>query len=217
MSTTPSRTFTAVVAVVGLLSLTACAVGPGSTPPTSRATDDSALATAAPAPPVGEVRATGTVMDAGGTIELCLGPVAESYPPQCSGVPVSGWSWEGVEGSESSGDMRWGAYAVTGAFDGETFTITGPPMLLALYDPLPAEDPTGGKPGSTPESELIAIQDRLPSLLGDDGAVYLSSFPEEGRLRVDVVWDDGTLQAAADEDFGENVVVIRSALFELDD
>ena len=32
--------------------------------------------------------AQGTVMDVGGDAELCLGPVAESYPPQCSGIPV---------------------------------------------------------------------------------------------------------------------------------
>ena len=217
MSTTHSRTFAAVVAVVGLLSLSACAAGPGSAPPTSRADDGPALATAVPAPPDGEVRGLGTVMDAAGTVELCLGPVAESYPPQCSGVPISGWSWDGVEGSESGGDVRWGAYAVTGTYDGETFTVTQPPMLLALYDPMPQEDPTGGEPGNTPESRLIEIQDGLPEVLGSDGQMYLSSFPDMGRLWVDVLWDDGTLQAAADEDYGDDVVVIRSALQALDE
>ena len=23
----------------------------------------------------------------------CLGPIAESYPPQCRGLPVEGWDW----------------------------------------------------------------------------------------------------------------------------
>ena len=113
--------------------------------------------------------------------------------------------------------MRWGAYAVTGTYDGETFTVTQPPTLLALYDPMPQEDPTGGEPGSTPESRLIEIQDGLPEVLGADGQVYLSSFPDMGRLWVDVLWDDGTLQAAADEDYGDGVVVIHSALQALDE
>jgi hypothetical protein len=44
------------------------------------------------------------------------------------------------------------------------------------------------------------------------GASYLSSSPQDGRLWVDVVWDDGTWQKAADDDYGADVVVIRSAL-----
>ena len=205
----------AAASLVGLLALSACASGPGSAPPTSDSTSEPALATAVPAPPVGEVRGTGTVMDVAGTIELCLGAVAESYPPQCSGVPIVGWSWDGVDGSESSGDVRWGAYAVTGTYDGRTFTMTQPPLLLALYDPIASDDPVGGEPGAIPESELIAIQDGLPAVLGDDGSQYLGSFPEKGRLWVDVVWDDGTLQSAAAEDYGADVVVFRSALHEI--
>ncbi len=151
-------------------------------------------------------------MDIGGSVELCLGAVAESYPPQCAGVPMTGWTWDGVEGAERSGEVSWGAYAVTGRYDGETFTLTGQPMLLALYDPMAPEDPTGGGTGDTAEPRLIEIQDQLPELLGDDGASYLGSFPDRGYLWVDMVWDDGTLQDAADEDFGDDVVVIRSAL-----
>ena len=151
-------------------------------------------------------------MDSGGTVELCLGAVAESYPPQCSGVPLVGWSWDNVKGAESSGDVTWGAYAATGRYDGETFTMTQPAMLLALYDPMMSNDPTDGSTGDTPERELLAIQERLPDLLGDDGSVYFSAYPERGYLWVDVLWDDGTLQAAADDEFGAGVVVIRPAL-----
>lgn len=39
--------------------------------------------------------------------------------------------------------------------------------------------------------------------------------PVEGRLVVDVVWDDGTLQQAADDDYGSDVIVIRSAIREV--
>ncbi len=153
----------------------------------------------------------GTVMDVGGSVELCLGPVAESYPPQCSGLPVQGWTWDGVEGSESSGDTTWGAYAVQGTYDGESFTVTRPPIMLALYDPMMIEDPTGGVPGTADEATLLRIQEELPAALGSS---YLSSSPQDGRLWVDVVWDDGTWQRAADDDFGADVVVIRSALRE---
>ena len=137
-------------------------------------------------------------MDTDGVVELCLGPIAESYPPQCSGIPVSGWSWDGVEGSESSGDVIWGAYAVQGTFDGEKFTVTQPPIMLALYDPMPFPDPTDGKPGAGDEADARSrSRTSCPALLGD---AYLSSYPENGRLWVDVVWDDGTWQDAADAD-----------------
>lgn len=148
-------------------------------------------------------------MDVGGEAQLCLGPVAESYPPQCTGIPLEGWSWDGVEGSESSGDARWGAYAVHGRYDGETLTVTGPPILLALYDPIRPEDPTGGEPGTADTAMLEQIQGELPERLGDQ---FVSSSIENGYLWVDVVWDDGTLQDAADAAYGDGVVVVRSAL-----
>jgi len=162
-----------------------------------------------PAPPEGEVAAQGTVMDVGGEVELCLGAVAESYPPQCSGIPMDIWSWDNIEGSETSGDVTWGAYAVQGTYDGKAFSVTQPPVMLALYDPMPFPDPTGGKAGNGDDDTLAGIQEELPDLLGDD---YLSSYPENGYLWVDVVWDDGTLQDAADADYGDRVVVIRSAM-----
>lgn len=162
-------------------------------------------------PPEGEVAATGTVLDTGGVTQLCLGAVAESFPPQCSGIPLEGWAWGGLEGAESSGDVTWGAYAVRGTYDGETFTSVQPPILLALYDPIRPEDPTGGKPGKGDEATLAAIQDELPEKLGD---AYLASYPQDGRLWVDVVWDDGSRQAAVDAEYGADTVVIRSAITE---
>ena len=182
----------------------AAADAPGSSSPAP-------LGSVTPVPPAGEVSAVGTVLDAVGEPELCLGPVAESYPPQCSGIPLEGWTWDGVEGAESSGDVTWGAYAVQGTYDGEAFTVTQPPIMLALYDPMATEDPTGGEPGAGDEATLAAIQDELPDRLGDS---YLSSYPQDGWLWVDVVWDDGTWQDAADAEYGPDVVIVRSALRE---
>ena len=187
--------------------LSACATTGGSSPGTPSA--GMPLGAVAPAPPEGDVIGLGTVMDVAGEVELCLGPIAESYPPQCSGIPVAGWSWDGVEGSDASGDVRWGAYAVQGVYDGTSFTVTQQPILLALYDPMVPDDPFGGGPGTADEATLLAIQEELPERLGTD---YFSSWPQDGRLRVEVLWDDGTWQRAADAEFGTGVVVIEPAL-----
>ena len=196
----------ALLAASALL-LAACATPSGSAPSGPPAGDR--LGAVAPSPPDGEVIGQGTVLDAGGDAELCMGAVAESYPPQCSGIPLENWSWDGVEGSEQSGDVRWGAYAVQGMYNGTSFQVTQPPILLALYDPMVPDDPYGGEPGNADEATLTGIQDDLPGRLR---AAYLSSWPEDGRLRVQVIWDDGAWQRAADEEFGEGVVVVESAL-----
>ena len=48
--------------------------------------------------PDGEVRTSGlvTVLDAGTGPELCLGAVAESYPPQCGGPALEDFDWGDV-------------------------------------------------------------------------------------------------------------------------
>lgn len=151
-------------------------------------------------------------MDVDGEAELCLGALLESYPPQCSGVRLHGWSWDGVEGSETSGDATWGSYVVQGSYDGKRLTVTQPPILLALYDPRAPVDPTDGKPGPADDATLTTVQDEIHDALGDQA---LGSTPRDGRLWVDVVWDDGTLQDAADATFGDDVVLIQSAFREV--
>lgn len=117
-----------VAAVSGLLlasaALTACASGAGS-----------ALPPDAESPAEFSVVAVGTVFDTGGDVRLC-GMVLESFPPQCGGEGLSldGWSWDGLDGAESSGELTWGAYAVSGSYDDGTLTVAGDPVMLALYD-----------------------------------------------------------------------------------
>ena len=79
---------------------------------------------------------TTTVLDDGDGAELCLGVVAQSLPPQRSGIPVDGWSWRDVEGEESASGVTWGEFHVVGTFDGEGFALVdaGPPK------PYPVED-----------------------------------------------------------------------------
>lgn len=192
----------AAVIAVAALALSGCAT------PAAGGTSGQSLGTTYPPPPTGEVAAQGTVMDVAGEVKLCLGGIAESYPPQCSGIPLEGWSWEGIDGSETSGDTRWGAYALQGTYDGSAFTSTQPPIMLALYDPAPSTD-MNVEPADTPEDRLIAIQADMSRRFGAD---FLSSSIDQGHVWVDVVWDEDTWQNAADEEFGESVVIIRSAL-----
>ena len=215
MSTTQRRLILAVASVVGVLVLSACTTGPGSSaiPTSTTVPSDQRIENAHPKPPEGRVIGVGTVLDDSDDVALCMGAIMESYPPQCNGVPLDDWTWEGVEGSESSGDITWGAYAVYATYDGERLTRTDPPIMLALFDTVAPEDPTGGIEGSTPDDELTRVRDDISARLGADA---LSVGTERGYVWVQVVWDDGTLQDAVDAEYGEDVAVVTSALREID-
>ncbi|WP_314423630.1 hypothetical protein [uncultured Microbacterium sp.] len=209
---TISRTLasaSATVAVTALLALSGCATDAGSSPAPTSAPAGLPSSPPVVAPPEGPVTAAGMVIDAAGDVEICLGGVMESYPPQCVGVPVDGWTWDQVDGSESIGEVRWGSYAIRGAYDGERFALTDPPTLLALYDPMPIEDPTRGVPGTSTDRELSLVQDEVFPWLGADA---LTAGPERGYVWVQVVWDDGTLQDAVDTAYGKGVVIVTSAI-----
>ncbi len=162
----------------------------------------------------GEVLGIGTVLQRDGAApSFCLGPVAESYPPQCGGPAIVGWDWDAVDGEESASGVTWGAYAVQGTWDGTRLTVTRPPILLALYDPMRDEpDPRLDDPrnaGDTSERRLLEIQGELHNL---DLTDILTSSTMNGRLLIDVVFDDGALQRYLDGRYGKDVVVVRSAL-----
>ena len=71
-----------------------------------------------------EVPSPVVVMDVGRP-ELCLGPVAESYPPQCGGPAIRGWRWHDHAGHYEQVDrVRWGEFRVEGYFDGDEFVVT---------------------------------------------------------------------------------------------
>lgn len=169
--------------------------------------------TEVPAAP-GQVRSANlaTVMDTGsGTVELCLGPVAESYPPQCGGPAITNWVWSEHRGMfEQQGDVRWGTFAVTGTWDGTSFTVDEA-VPGALYDPM-FEEPT---PLPEPardytQSELEAMAEDLGDLPGAQGA-----YADDGHLLVDVIYDDGSIQDWADQEYGDDVVVVTPALVDV--
>jgi len=170
-----------------------------------------------PSPPVtipadGEVLGQGTVLQLDGEpAEFCLGAVAESYPPQCSGPEIVGWDWATVDGEESASSVTWGTYAVQGTWDGERMTVTQPPIMLALYDPMMIPDPfrDPANAGDTAEAELAKIQSEVHEL---DSVRALYSGVENGYLFVSVIYDDGQVQQYFDELYGPEVVVVESAL-----
>ncbi len=212
MSTSHSRMVLAAVTLLGVCGLAACSSGSGAAPAPTSSASPTWHAASVP-PPEGRVIGTGMVLDVSGEPQLCLGIVAESYPPQCSGLPLDGWTWDGVDGSESDGDTTWGTYAVYGTFDGERYTVTDPPIMLALYDPVRPEDPTGGGEGTSSEADLAQVSDELSSSVGRD---VLTLWTERGYVWVQVVWDDGSVQNAMDAAYGDGVVVVTSALREID-
>ena len=204
--------------------------GTGSDPTGDRGSGP--MPTSVPAAP-GGVRTRGvvTILDAGRP-ELCLGPVAESWPPQCSGPPVIGWDWKrqrlvlgqpggpqgdasGPRDHERAGAVRWGQYFLTGRWDGTAFTVVTS-VPAALYDAAP-EQPAGTPPaGSEPALGQNDLEPVSRELAGDlPGA--LTSYVQEGRVVVDVVYDDGSLQEWADGEYGRGSVVVNSMLVDVAD
>lgn len=135
----------------------------------------------------------------------------ESYPPQCSGPPIENWDWSLAPQSESASGVTWGAYAVTGTWNGAVFTRTGEPIPLSLYDALPFEDPrlAEGRRGPASPDELERIRQEI---LGAGGESALGGELHDGYLTVTVVYDDGSVQTRMDAEYGADVVVVLSAL-----
>lgn len=141
---------------------------------------------------------------------LCLGAVFDSYPPQCEGPKIAGWDWDAVESEESESGVTWGGYAVTGTWDGHTFGVASA-TSSGLYDVAPYDPHTSPEnAGATPAAALLQIQERLH---GETSPVHpLGSWPENGYLFLQVIYDDGTVQHWMDTTFGTDVVVVLSAL-----
>jgi len=174
--------------------------------------------TAPPAAP-GDVRSRNliTVMDKDVTddvVELCLGAIAESYPPQCGGPHITNWDWAAQKGMfDEQGDVRWGTFAVTGTWDGDEFTVTDA-IPGALYDPMPEEPPVYPDPSKDyDEGRLTEIAEELTGVPGVLGAYGDAT---TGHVLVDVNYDDGSYQDYADATYGDGVVVVTGALVDVE-
>lgn len=198
-----NRIRNAALVVAAALALTACA---GSDEP--EAIMD--VPAGQPSSDAAEVIGQGTVIEQQGEpVQICLGPITMIYPPDCGGPEVLGWDWDDVDGAETEGGTTWGTYAVQGAWDGERLTVTQPPIMLALYDPMMVEDPQldPDNAGTTSEERLAEIQQEFASR-----AQPLVASVQNGYLFIEVVHDDGTLQDELDAEYGEGVIAVRSQL-----
>lgn len=148
-----------------------------------------------------ELVTQGIVMQASpdSRVELCVGPIAESYPPQCRGPELLGeFSWDDVPAREQGG-VRWSeeGYFAVGRYDraADTFTLSRglsatPPdgFVMPTSDPVEfprlCEDPfRGGDPSSA--ADLAAqerLQRRLPAIDG-----YVTSWVSDAVSLFNVV------------------------------
>lgn len=147
--------------------------------------------------------------------ELC-GVVAESYPPQCGGLPVTGWDWDAVEHEEAEG-VRWGSYLVTGTFDGKSFVITEDPVPTADIDmadhpELQYQEPEIGDPAEDLDAaELQAIADEVAAEF--PRYVYGGwADDQNGVAIIDALLVTPELEAFAEEHYPADTVVFSSML-----
>lgn len=131
--------------------------------------------------------------------ELCVGGVAESYPPQCGGPELVGFSWDDVPEHEESAGVTWGPATVVGTFDGHRLHLTQPASPEPPEDgtapdgtdfPQLCEDPFRGgdedwrqDPGA--QQAMDALGRELESLDG-----YVTSWVSDGRDMYNVVVTD---------------------------
>jgi uncharacterized protein YfkK (UPF0435 family) len=143
----PVRLNSALAAAAVLVLASACGTETGSNssgddPTPTHSSSAGPMPTDVP-PPMGKVVASGTVMDAGRP-ELCLGAVADSYPPQCGGPVIKGWDWSTIAKSDYTreGNIRWGEFEVVGRYDGTSFTLDqATPWQPGAGDGDPEPDP----------------------------------------------------------------------------
>jgi hypothetical protein len=174
-----------VLAALVLTTLVACGdptAGGTAAKPTGR--DTPADITTEPDPDL-KVRGYGLVFQDGDKpVELCLGAVNDSLPPQCGGPRVEGWDWDAVPDEETMADHRWGNYEVTGYYDGSTFRVVDarkPPPFesesdQSIYE-TPCEEPPGGWRVEDPERATEADRGRAVR--------YAESQPEQVATWVD--------------------------------
>lgn len=229
------RTLRLLAAAGTALVLTACGSVTGPGPGSSGDADGSSPSSAAPdgtgvdgtvtiVDPAAELVATGMVMQRSEDAEpeLCVGGVAESYPPQCGGPVLKGeFNWDDVEVEKASG-VTWTneAYWAVGHLDrsGEgmgTFTLSRPlsadppegftpPTHEDAGFPQLCEDPTADVPevdqadrtssgkGMEEEQRLIEVAQGL------DG--YVTMWLSDGGPTMNVVLNEqGDLKLARTE------------------
>lgn len=146
-----------------------------------------------------------TVIDSGDGPELCIGGVATSLPPQCSGPVAAGLDMEGW--SEELNGVRWGDRSVVVTWppiDGVVTVVADSPLI-----PWDVEFPPEALPAECRDVQTAAgtgaINDYANSLGARNGGLYLAS---DGTLVLQVVGDPAPHRAALEEFGGACVVEV---------
>lgn len=132
----------------------------------------------------------GLVLESGGRgPELCLGAATDSEPPQCSGIPLEGWSWEDVPGEENAGGSTWGEYRVVGVYDRESFAVTEatvPEEFEPMEEPdryaTPCPTPEGGWVAPAPERASHEHMGRAARAAGNEPDYAAAWIDYQGNL-----------------------------------
>jgi hypothetical protein len=158
-----------------------------------------------------ELTATATVREEqgrGGPV-LCAGAIDTSYPVRCGGPVIEGWDWDAVDGEDAAAGVTWGEYRVVGTWDGTVFTLTRPAAApvrpsVDAGPPVAWPDPASDEQVERALADYRSREQSVTGIYGSGGG--------GGRASVQVLYDDGTMQAEADARYGPDVVVIESAL-----
>jgi hypothetical protein len=154
--------------------------------------------------------------------ELCLSVVFTSLPPQCSGIPVTNWRWDQVDGEASRNGTTWGSYRVVGTYDGTSFTVveTGAPERqpppsaaerFAQEPKTPCQEPAGGWRVPDPahrSQQYVEPVSRAASAEPDFAGLWLSYLEPMGN---NVAEDPGefVLNAAFTGDLARHEAALR--------
>jgi hypothetical protein len=92
-----------------------------------------------------------------GPAALCFS-VQTSLPPQCDGLPIVGWNWGAVGNERRLHGTIWGAWHITGTYDGRRFTLVGAPGPVVSHGPDSRVDysPACNKPDVVDPSSGVA-------------------------------------------------------------
>lgn len=194
--------------------------GCGSEPPATEVSDPPPPAAPSEAPAAADPVATRgpvLVLDQGDLPVMCLAAVADSSPPQCDGQRLEDWSWEEHPEHETQGGVRWGAFALTGTWDGKTLTVTDavpadeydvqPPLEESPGTACPP--PSGGwtvedpkKVSSAALDETLRRAGQLPGYAEAWTDTEDITAPEESILNVRVTRDPSGAEAALRKTWG---------------